>query len=230
MWDQWSKATPVIFFIMGLGGSLHCLGMCGPLVMSLTKNKSENAFYQIGRLFGYISLGIVIKMIGFGLINQKENFLIITAGVLLGLFYILQGLSLLRLIKEIKFPFFNFLTKFAHNKMKLKPSPLMAGFLSAFLPCGLLYTTIFSLLILQNTQIAFLSLLSFWLGTLPMLMFSTTMMTNFFRPIMLKIPKLAGGFLLVIGLATLILRLSPLIHQSNGHCMHCHDEKITSKD
>jgi hypothetical protein len=215
---------------MGLGGSMHCLGMCGPLVMSLTKNSFENVLYQFGRLFGYVSLGLIIKIIGFGLINQKEKYVIISAGILIGCLYTIQGLSLLKLMKEIKFPFFRILSKLAQNKMQFNPSPGWAGFLSAFLPCGLLYTTIFSLLVLQNTEIAFLSLVSFWIGTLPMLLFSATLMKKMFQPFIQKLPKVAGTLLILIGVTTLFFRISPLIHNEQGKCTHCHQEKtLTSK-
>ncbi|MFZ4713184.1 MAG: sulfite exporter TauE/SafE family protein [Bacteriovoracaceae bacterium] len=209
---------------MGLGGSLHCLGMCGPLVMSMTTNKKENLIYQIGRLGGYISLGLVIKLIGSIFFLANQSILIIIAGLLLGIFYIIQGLSMLQLMKEIKMKPLAKLTEWARKKLKTNRTPILTGFLTAFLPCGLLYTTLFSLLVVQNFGISLLSLFAFWVGTLPALVFSPILMEKAIKPILLKVPKFAGVALLCMGLFTLAYRVSPLIQGKDPKkCPHCHE-------
>ena len=54
----------LVAFIIGLSGSIHCLGMCGGLVFSITKTKTENFIYHLGRLTGYITLGVIFSYIG----------------------------------------------------------------------------------------------------------------------------------------------------------------------
>ena len=55
---------PWVSFIAGLGGSLHCMGMCGGLVTA-TCDKSNDVFrYQIGRLLGYLTLGCLAGFVG----------------------------------------------------------------------------------------------------------------------------------------------------------------------
>lgn len=218
MLDQLTNFTPVVFFIMGIGGSLHCLGMCGPLVMSLTKNKTENMTYQVGRLVGYLSIGLMIKFFGQIFFTKNQSVIIVAAGILLGLFYILQGLSLLKLIKEIKFNF-----KFQTNlhKIKFLKGPFGTGLVTAFLPCGLLYTTLFSLLVIQDFKIALFSLFAFWLGTVPSLFFSSVLMEKAIRPALLRIPKLAGTLLLTVGLTTVAFRLAPFF-SGQKTCPHCY--------
>lgn len=218
MLDQLTKLTPVIFLVMGLGGSMHCLGMCGPLIVSATKNKVENAFYQVGRLIGYMSIGLVIKSFGVVFFNKNQNSLIVMAGILLGLFYIMQGLSLLKIIKEIKI---NFNIHQYFRNTKLIKTPFGTGFLSAFLPCGLLYTTLFSLLVIHDMSLAMFSLFTFWLGTLPVLLFSTILFEKTIRPFVLKVPKIAGTLLLTFGLMTLVVRLIPMMSGSKT-CAHCY--------
>lgn len=206
---------------MGIGGSLHCLGMCGPLVMSFTKTHTDNMLYQLGRLVGYMSIGLIIKVIGQFFFTKNQSTIVFVAGILLGLFYIFQGLSLLKIIKELKINF-NLHQKVRHIKF-LKNSTGI-GFLSAFLPCGLLYTTLFSLLVVQDLRLAFLSILAFWLGTVPALFFSSVLMQKAIRPTLLKVPKLAGTLLLTIGLCTVVLRLYPFII-GEKNCMHCYLEQ-----
>ena len=50
--------------IMGVVGSAHCAGMCGPLVISLTcaRSRSDSGWipplvYQFGRLSAYLLIG-----------------------------------------------------------------------------------------------------------------------------------------------------------------------------
>ncbi|MCA9750153.1 MAG: sulfite exporter TauE/SafE family protein, partial [Romboutsia sp.] len=51
-------------FLIGLLGSFHCVGMCGPLALALpinTTNKIKRLFatslYNLGRLTAYASIG-----------------------------------------------------------------------------------------------------------------------------------------------------------------------------
>ena len=57
--------------IMGSLGSLHCIGMCGPIALSLpvVKNTSTSRFtgsllYNLGRVITYSSLGFLFGLIG----------------------------------------------------------------------------------------------------------------------------------------------------------------------
>ena len=60
-------------FVVGVTGSLHCIGMCGPLSLALpTHHLSKSGrvltllIYQIGRIITYSILGAVIGMAGRG--------------------------------------------------------------------------------------------------------------------------------------------------------------------
>lgn len=37
-------------FVLGFLGSFHCIGMCGPLAMSLPDTASSNVYFMSGRL------------------------------------------------------------------------------------------------------------------------------------------------------------------------------------
>ena len=58
-------------FTMGLLGSFHCVGMCGPLALSLPLNKdsfwskfSGGILYNAGRIVTYSCLGLMSGIIG----------------------------------------------------------------------------------------------------------------------------------------------------------------------
>lgn len=58
-------------FILGLLGSFHCVGMCGPIAFMLPvdrtnsiKKVSQIAIYHFGRLLSYSLIGLVFGLIG----------------------------------------------------------------------------------------------------------------------------------------------------------------------
>ena len=60
--------------VLGLLGSLHCIGMCGPIAFMLPLNRRNLArqwtqlgLYHLGRLFAYGLIGLVFGLIGKGL-------------------------------------------------------------------------------------------------------------------------------------------------------------------
>ena len=61
----------IISFSIGLTSSLHCVGMCGPIALSLgleSQNKLKftlrNLTYQLGRVTTYTILGAILGLIG----------------------------------------------------------------------------------------------------------------------------------------------------------------------
>ena len=61
-------------FLLGLLGSLHCIGMCGPIALALPKQESGPlgaiagaVLYNSGRILTYMMLGLIIGAFGRGL-------------------------------------------------------------------------------------------------------------------------------------------------------------------
>jgi len=61
-------------FLLGLLGSFHCIGMCGPIAFVLPINRSKKSImffqsflYQFGRLITYSFIGFIFGLIGKGL-------------------------------------------------------------------------------------------------------------------------------------------------------------------
>ena len=62
---------PGIAFLLGFAGSLHCAGMCGPLVLALTRASPANSacaagkvIYQVGRVISYCLIGLMLGLLG----------------------------------------------------------------------------------------------------------------------------------------------------------------------
>src|SRR3954454_25206429 len=88
--DYWTA------FILGLVGSLHCAGMCGPLALALpnTGNRTAafllgRAAYNLGRIVTYCLLVFIFGLLGKTLFlasNQRWVSISVGAVLLAGLF------------------------------------------------------------------------------------------------------------------------------------------------
>ncbi|MFN3316942.1 MAG: sulfite exporter TauE/SafE family protein, partial [Raineya sp.] len=55
-------------FLTGLFGSMHCVGMCGAIALSLpSRTFSGNLLYNLGRISTYTFLGVIFGTFGKGL-------------------------------------------------------------------------------------------------------------------------------------------------------------------
>jgi sulfite exporter TauE/SafE len=68
-----------------LVGSVHCVGMCGGLVLACAPDRGHSA-WQAGRLVAYVALGALAGALGHGLTQLGEALLDVQrgAGVVLG--------------------------------------------------------------------------------------------------------------------------------------------------
>jgi uncharacterized protein len=145
-------------FFLGLLGTGHCLGMCGPLVLAfpaLTGHFSSHIFYHLGRTVTYVAVGAAMGGLGAGLSLLAEKggddplfwvlgvqvVLSVTAAVFLFAF----GLSRLGFLREpgwmslaspSKIPGYRRIMG-STTRTKDNVSMLLLGIMLGFLPCGL---------------------------------------------------------------------------------------------
>ncbi|MEK9613937.1 MAG: sulfite exporter TauE/SafE family protein [Flavobacteriaceae bacterium] len=165
-------------FLLGLSGSLHCVGMCGPIayLLPIKKGEGENwqrIQYHLGRVFTYTLLGILLGTIGWYI---NLSFFHQGLSVIVGAFLILWSLR----------PFFPFLKKtnrgifyYFENSIRsalirmLKTQTgyrmFLIGMLNGLLPCGLVYVAISGSIYYANLIAAGLFMIGFGLGTIPLL-------------------------------------------------------------
>ncbi len=175
--------------LLGLGGSLHCLGMCGPIAFTLSIDKRyrnklliQNLLYQIGRVITYSILGILAGIIGqgFNVIGLQDKISIIT-----GILLILSVLFSLEKIQTTAF-FKPFQTAIAQLKNKLSryiqrsnySSFIIIGLLNGLLPCGMVYTALTASIAAGSISNSFFFMTLFGLGTIP-LMFAAVLIGNY---------------------------------------------------
>lgn len=159
--------------IIGFVGSLHCVGMCGPLsLFMVSKNPSFGGMglYHTGRIFSYVLLGLFLGWLGYSIeLFHAQQLVTITLGALL---IILYSVPQLRNQLE-RFYYQSKLYHFAKAKLMQglsgKSRWLFSGMANGFLPCGLTYVAAAGSVALGGFVDGALFMLLFGLGTIPAL-------------------------------------------------------------
>lgn len=212
-------------FLIGLLGSFHCIGMCGPIAIALPagevksfKSVIRKLIYNLGRIITYSIMGAVL-----GLLGEKIKLF----GFQQILSIILGVIILISILLPVKFKGnFVFLKAYGFYEKNIKIrivklfnssssfSFLLIGILNGLLPCGLVYIALAGALALGDVLSGVLFMALFGLGTLP-LMFVATLAGGFInlnirRKISRAIPVLTLIFAVIFILRGLNLGI-PLI-------------------
>lgn len=224
-------------FTMGILGSLHCIGMCGPIALGLSgsfDNKTERfkniILYNAGRSVSYATMGLVLGLIGnrFALAGYQQ-LLSISAGVIIMLIFIINYFfkNKINLLKAWNIKIQKLLGELL-SRPKTNWYHLEVGILNAWLPCGLVYLALATALASADAWHGALFMLSFGIGTTP-LMASLMFAGNYFSIAMRsKITKMIPVFILVSA-SLLILRgmnlgipyVSPAVDAAHNRVSKC---------
>lgn len=204
---------PWISFIAGVGGSLHCVGMCGGLVTASCEKSHDVFRYQIGRLIGYLFLGLAAGFLGnLLMIKNIHPFASFVTAFFVGGVFIFWGIQNLR-NKKVALPVPRFVSKVylvlwrkLVQKNKNFTKAFFTGMISIFLPCGLLYGVALGTVALEHTHEAIVAMFFFWLGTVPSMVVAPAVVRRLIRPIKLKLPKTYAVSLILIGVLTITFR------------------------
>jgi len=194
-------------FMIGLLGSLHCIGMCGPLAFSVPVVKpgwlflvADKLAYQFGRILAYCSLGIII-----GLIGQQLWLAGIQQGVSIfsGVLILMAACS--RIFKLSRFKPKNQWLLAPFNRMfnyalKHKANHLIIGFINGFLPCGFVYLALAGALNTNGVAHAVTYMFWFGLGTLPLMFIATISMSFTGSMLRNKINRVIPYMMLFLGI------------------------------
>ncbi|MDA9089701.1 sulfite exporter TauE/SafE family protein [Maribacter arcticus] len=197
--------------ILGLMGSLHCVGMCGPIAFMLPVDQTNNYkkfgqifIYHFGRLMAYGIIGLVFGFLGKGLsIFGAQQKLSIAIGIIM----ILVVLIPYKIFNKYNLskPIYKVISKVKNQlgKELKKKSPdtfLTIGFLNGFLPCGLVYMALFGAIAMGNALQGSLYMMLFGLGTVPLMTTAIYFSGLLKGGIRQKVQKAIPVFVVVIGL------------------------------
>lgn len=167
-------------FTLGLLGSFHCIGMCGPIALSIPgENRSPGAMllrgvlYNSGRIFTYAFLGFGLGILGMGAtIAGYQNVLSIILGALIVSFAIVPSIKLPGKLTKI---YQNFQSRISSSistlfKKRSASSSFLIGLLNGFLPCGFVVTALAVALVTDTVVHSSIYMALFGLGTLPVML------------------------------------------------------------
>lgn len=167
-------------FLLGFIGSLHCVGMCGPIAFMLPvshdqpfKKAVQITLYHAGRLLAYALIGLVFALLGQGLTAfGYQQHISIAVGVIMIILVIIPQ-SYIKPIAAFK-PFFSFINRLKSElgkalKQKSYDTFFSLGFLNGFLPCGLVYMAVIAAFATSSFTGSIFYMVLFGLGTIPMM-------------------------------------------------------------
>lgn len=218
---------------LGFASGFHCIGMCGPIALSMgfSRQQSSNFYiqnlsYQLGRILTYSFLGALLGIIGEGFhMAGFQRYLSIIVGVMLlvmalysfgGKDFASKVPFLSKLLLKVKIRLGKILQKSDYQ------SRFLTGVLNGFLPCGMVYMALTASLVSGGIWQGAAYMSFFGLGTFPF-MFSVVLLGNFITAnmrtkILQVIPiimMILGGLFILRGLEIGIPYISP-----KGEALH----------
>lgn len=196
-------------FTLGLFGSLHCVGMCGPLMLAATHKSKVTSMlvYQAGRIFTYVLLGALLGGLGLGmqLWNLQSWVAFVSGGILvLGAVFQLDIGNYFQ-----KLPALGRFQIMLRNRMGryLRKEGLNAQFslgcCNGFLPCGLVYLAVIGAANTGSPLAGASFMASFGLGTIPLLFVTLIIGRKFFQLSPKRFKSLSTATLFVAGVMLL---------------------------
>lgn len=226
-------------FIIGALGSIHCVGMCGPIAFSLPlvnngkKSKLVSALlYNGGRVVTYSFFGLLFGTIGktFALFGYQQ-WLSISLGGLIIIFLVLPKKSKVFQKTNIFIHFFYKIRTGLGKLFKKRnyKSVFFIGLLNGLLPCGLVYMAVAGAIATASLLNSTLFMAFFGLGTFPM-MLSVSFFGSFINIEARQKIRAAYPYLMFIMACLLIVRglglgipyVSPANFPNMPHAILCH--------
>ena len=165
--------------VMGGIGSLHCVGMCGPLALSLPVATTNNAakllytlLYNLGRIVTYAALGAVVGLVGASIaLAGFQQGLSVFLGIVIIVFLVWPRRQWAIMTNSKLQYFFSGIRQRLGNLFLKKnyKSVFFIGLLNGLLPCGLVYMAIAGALATASVLKSSLFMAAFGLGTLPLM-------------------------------------------------------------
>ena len=173
-----------LIFLGGLLGSAHCIGMCGPLAVSLSASAPAGTsllrrqlVFSLGRVLTYGFCGAAAGYGGAWLTAGTSGFVFSQAwlAVFAGVVLILMGLVTVGVLPKPAIQVLGNMPCGTGTTLKTFLSssgwtgPLLAGLFTGFIPCGLVYAFLLKAGSSGSVGLGWLTMAAFGLGTVPMM-------------------------------------------------------------
>ena len=168
-------------FIVGLVGSAHCAGMCGPIALALPVKKdswltrvSGGLIYNSGRIITYMVLGAIFGMLGKGL--HMAGFQL-WASLVIGILMIVMVIVplIFKKLPSLNHVFEGYSARMLGGfRTMFRSGGTFAlfgiGLLNGILPCGLVYVAVAGAINTGDVVTGMLYMALFGAGTIPVML------------------------------------------------------------
>jgi sulfite exporter TauE/SafE len=230
--------------VLGLMGSFHCAGMCGPIAIALPLHGNTvpqkifgGTLYNIGRTITYGIMGALFGMLGQGIhllgFQQKIS-------VVMGALMIISVLfpALFRNQFSLEKSWFSVVGKLKRSIGKMFAvrsfsSLFFIGLLNGLLPCGLVYIAIAGAIGTGSATQGTLYMILFGLGTIPMMLGISVAGNMMGLALRNRINKLIPVLVVVVGLLFILRGLDlgiPYLSPKKQMIEQKFENNLTGKD
>jgi len=226
-------------FTLGIISSLHCVGMCGPLMFALplqntsrTKRIAGILLYQLGRVLTYSALGLVLGLAGRNIyLAGLQQWFSIGMGILILFLLIQYWIFRKKMQPGFLNSFYMAVQKLMIRTLKSKGifSFLLFGMANGFLPCGMVYIALAGALAATEVYQSVSFMAFFGLGTLPAMMvvaffrqFFSLQARNSFRRLVPIFVSVIAIVLILRGMNLGIPFISPILPSAPEPSITCH--------
>ncbi|WP_143316546.1 sulfite exporter TauE/SafE family protein [Clostridium sp. HBUAS56017] len=204
-----NNASYIVLFLVGMLTSIHCVGMCGGIMLTQSISKEDNLnekkskfvalmpaiLYNAGRITSYTIIGGIVGALGSVLslsINVKAGLQIFA-----GIFMVIMGLNMAGFSMFRKF---NIKLPWSSCKVKNKPkTPFLVGMLNGLMPCGPLQTMQLYALGTGSAFAGALSMFLFSLGTVPLMLIFGAISGFLSKGYTKQLLKFSGFLVVILG-------------------------------
>lgn len=222
----------LVAFLMGLASSLHCIGMCGSIIGTLTlslspdiRNKKSLLLpfvfnYNLGRITSYTLAGALAGIIqslavmhmseinGHRLLQILSAIIMASAGL-----YIAGWFPRFAYIEKIGTGFWKKIEPYGRKLIPVKnrTQAYLFGMIWGWLPCGLVYAALALAATAGDIGKSAFTMLAFGLGTLPAVM-GVGIMTGILARLsrMQRFKQAIGLFMIILALLAALPWLNPM--------------------
>lgn len=205
-----NNASYMVLFVVGMLTSIHCVGMCGGIMLTQSLSKDsiikENqnklktlmpaVLYNAGRVTSYTIIGGIVGALG-SVLSLSLN---VKAGlqIFAGIFMVIMGLNMAGFSAFRKF---NIKLPWSSCKVKNKPkAPFLVGMLNGLMPCGPLQTMQLYALGTGSAVSGALSMFVFSLGTVPLMLVFGAVSGLLSKGYTKQLLKLSGILVVILGI------------------------------
>lgn len=201
--------------LMGLAGAMHCVGMCGPLVLFATVGSTKQGSwltasqYQVGRVLGYIIIGLIVssatRALSFG---QYAEAITLIVGLAMMVGATLQLAFHRNMVPNaVARPLTRILSLLSGKiaRANITSTALLRGGLNSMLPCGLSMVAFMACVTLPAAWQVIMFMIGFGAGTMPGLI-GVVALGSSLRERVLANMRVIGPVLVIISGILIVLR------------------------